>query len=93
SLQKELLSFPNLAYVVGGFVLLVGIILLFIFLRRRRRVDSRRLNNDVFQLSFGNEIYSLEYTDNNDRRERSAENMLYTTHEECRNEINDVTEC
>jgi hypothetical protein len=82
-----------LAYVVAGFVLLVGIILLFIFLRRRRRVNSQRPNNDGFQLSFENEIYTLEDTDNNDRRKRSAVNLLYMTQEECRNEVNDVTEC
>lgn len=82
-----------MAYVVAGFVLLVGIILLFIFLRRRRRVNSQRPNNDGFQLSFENEIYTLEDTDNNDRRKRSAVNLLYMTQEECRNEVNDVTEC
>ena len=83
-----------MAYLVGGFVLLVAIILLFIFLRRRKRINGER-NSDSggLQMSFENEIYSME--DNNDHNgkfdhPRAAVNMLYMTREECQN---DVTEC
>ena len=82
-----------MAYAVGGFVLLVGIILLLIFLRRRKRNNGRNSDGDGLQMSFENEIYSMD--DNNDYNEkfdhpRSAVNMLFMTREECQN---DVTEC
>ena len=69
----------------AGFVLLIGIILLFIFLIRRKR------NNG--QLSFENEIYSMGNTDNYNHP-RSAVNKLYDIAQgEWSDECNNVTEC
>ena len=79
------MSFPNIAYIVAGFVLVVGIILLFMFLRRRRNANGRNPDADGLQMSFENAIYSMEDTGNDHRR--SAVNMLYMTSEECRNNV------
>ena len=95
-LEKKLLSFPNMAYIVAGFIVLVGIVVLFMFLRRRKRDDRSCPDGNGLQLSFENEIYSLETTDKD--HTKSAVNRLYMSREECanfdnRDEKNDVTEC
>ena len=91
SLLGKVLSFPNLAYLLAGFVL-VGIVLLFIFLRRRRRIDTPYSDTNDLQSSFENQIYSLGIAHSNDHP-LSASNKLYMMQNECQNDISDVTEC
>lgn len=95
-----MLDFPNLAYLVGGFVLLLGIILLILFLKRRRRVSSTGSVEGAFE----NEVCAPDdYNEVNNafQRSRSAYNMLYMTNEEFQDSLNkennepltNVTEC
>ena len=78
-----------MAYAVGGFILLVGLILLFIYLRRRKRNKNRNPDSNGLQMSFENEIYSMEEDNNEDNdHPKSAVNMLYMTREDCQNDIN-----
>ena len=89
---RKVLSFPNLAYLLAGFVLLVGIVLLFMFLRRRRRIDTPYSDTNDLQSSYENEIYSLGIAHSNDHP-LSASNKLYMMQNEFQNDISDVTEC
>ena len=81
-----------MAYLIAGFILLVGIVLLFIFLRRRRRIDAPYSHTDLQQSSFENQIYSLGIANQNDHRS-SVVNKLYMLEDGGSNDINDVTEC
>ena len=81
-----------MAYLIAGFILLIGIVLLFVFLRRRRRIDTPYSHTGLQQSSFENQIYSLGITNQNDHRS-SVVNKLYMLEDGGANDINDVTEC
>ena len=98
--MSKLLSFPNIAYLVAGFVLVIAILLLIIFLSRQRRVSNGHDNTETV---FENAAYELEGGEVNDffLEQRCAINMLYMAKEECQDSytkennqpLNDMTEC
>lgn len=77
---------PYIAFLaVGGFLVLTTIIILLIFLSRKRRVANAP---DGDENGFQNEGYEVEEFDNNFfSQPRSAVNMLYMTQEQCQQSL------
>lgn len=94
------LSPPDIAYLVGGLVLAIAIIVLIIFISLRRRSNG---GHDDTVTVLENMAYEQEdrVVDDFSSEKRSAINTLYMTKEKCQDSrtkensqpLNDVTEC
>ncbi|XP_028408889.1 scavenger receptor cysteine-rich type 1 protein M130-like [Dendronephthya gigantea] len=95
--ENKFLSFPNLAYIIVGLFLLLGIILLVILIRRRRRRSQRTFHdNENLQLVSKDDLHS-GIGDDNKNQGSAVSKTVKESDERCelidQGELNKVTEC
>ncbi|XP_028408849.1 scavenger receptor cysteine-rich type 1 protein M130-like isoform X2 [Dendronephthya gigantea] len=94
--ENKFFSFPNLAYIIVGLILLLGIILLVILIRRRRRRSYRPFpDNDNLELMLKDDFHPGIGDDN--KNQGSPDSKAFISND-CgglldQDELNHATEC